>query len=332
MESVFRTNRKLTMKKMVFVVILFCSDVLLLAQIEPIQNNDTLISELNLKAISSCYYASKDTAIAEATIVFKKEFDRHGKVMNKYILSLWEGVSYENVTTFRYDKKSQPIEESMSQRILNLGKRDQQYIDSFGNTPLNEIVRYAYNQDGDLVEKNIFTFSMEELSTTAKPSQKIRYEYDSGMLKSELSSSPNSRIFNKNFTIDYQYDSLKNLIRKIITYGTDMDKKRVSKFTYNLENLLIEEKVEDSGIPRNNAHFKYTYNESGLLKGKLYFDLEEEDFVVNISYEYDEHGYRIAGEKEVDFTYYANGLIRTELWKDEVSDLIFFFVSKYEFY
>lgn len=332
MERFLMTNRKLTMKKLVYVVFIFCSDVNLFAQIEPVQNNDTLISELNVKAISSFYYASNDTAMAEATLVFKKEFDPHGKVTKKYILSLWEAVSYENSTAFRYNEKDHLIEESRVQRILNLEERDQEYIDSFGDTPLNEIIRYAYNRDGELVKKEIYTFSTDELSPSAEPSQKILYEYDSGMLKSELSSSPNSRVFNKNFTINYEYDDQKNLIKKILTYGTDMDKKRNSEFTYNLDNQIIEEKVSDSGIPRNNAHFKYEYNESGLLKSKLFFEKEEEDFVVNISYEYDQHGNQIFGEREVEFMYFENGLIRSELWKDEVNDQIFFFVSKYEFY
>ena len=65
---------------------------------------------------------------------------------------------------------------------------------------------------------------------------------------------------------------------------------------------------------------------------KLAFDEEENDFVVEITYEYDQNGNKISGEKEVEFTYYENGLISSELWKDEITDQIFFFISKYEFY
>lgn len=330
--EILKTIPELMMKKLVIIVLIFCSNYNLFAQIEPVQNSDSKLAELSVQTISTFYYASEDTLSAEAKLVFKKEFEQHGKITKIYMLSLWEAVSYENSTAFIYNEKNQLIEEPKVQTILNLGKRDQEYIDSFGDTPLNEKIRYAYNQDGELAEKEIFTFGEEDLSPTAKPSQKILYEYDSGLLQHELSSSPNTRGFNKNFTIDYTYDDQNNLIKKILSYGTDMDKKRISEFTYNLDNRLIEEQVEDSGIPRNNSHFKYEYNESGLLKNKLVFDAKEEDFIVDISYEYDQHGNRISGEKEVEFSYYDNGLIRSELWKDEINDQMFFFVSKYEFY
>lgn len=323
---------ELMIKKLVYVVFIFCSDVNLLAQIEPVQNSEIKLSQLSVKAVSSFYYAGKDTTNAVAKLVFKKEFDAHGKVTKKYILSLWEAVSYENYTTFLYNKKDKLVEESTVQRILNLEKRDQEYIDSFGDTPLNEKSRYAYNQNGELMKKDIFSFSTDKLSASMEPSQKIIFEYDSGLLRHEFSSSPNIRVFNKNFTLDYEYDDQNNLIKKTLTYGSDVDKKRITQFTYNPENRLIEETIEDSGIPRNSDHFKYEYNESGLLKNKLVFDKEEEDFVVSISYEYDERGNRISGEKEVEFMYYNNDLIRSELWKDEISDQIFFFISTYEFY
>ncbi len=326
------TNRELTMKKLILVVFIFWADFNLFAQIEPTQNSDSKLHELGVRSISSFYYYTKDTTLAERKLVFKKEFDRQGKVINKYMLSIWEAVSYDNSTAFLYNEKDKLIEESIVQTILNLGKRDQQYIDSFGDTPLNEIIRYAYNRDGELVKKEIYTFSTDELSPSAEPSQKVVFEYDSGLLRLELSSSPNTKVFNKNFTIDYEYDDQNKLIKKTLTYGSDMVNIRVTEFTYNPDNQLIEEKVSDSGIARNSVHFKYEYNESGLLKNKLVFDKEEEDFVVNISYEYDQHGNRISGEKEVEFTYFDDGLIRSEIWKDEINDQIFFFVTKYEFY
>lgn len=332
MDDVNNANSELTMKKLLFVLFIFCSDVNLFAQIEPVQNKESKLIELNVKSISSFYYASKDTVGRDAKLVFKKEFNLDGNVANKYILSLWEAVSYENTSEFIYNKNDQLIEETKVQMIINLGKRDEEYIEAFGNTPLNEKRRYAYNKDGELVKKEIFIFSTHELSPSAEPSQKVLFEYDSGLLQREINSSPNIRVFNKNFTIDYEYDDQDNIIKKILTYGAEMDNKRISEFTYNLENRLVEEKVSDSGIPRNNAHVRYEYNELGLLKSKLVFDIEEEDFVVDVSYEYDPHGNQISGEKEVEFTYYDNGLIRSELWKDAINDQVLFFVSTYEYY
>jgi hypothetical protein len=320
------------MKYLVVVIFFLGAGFNLFAQIEPVQNSDTMLRELKVKSISSFHYTSKDTTKATGRLVFKKEFDRHGKVTKKYVLSLWEAVSYDNSTDFRYNEKEQLIEESKIQSIQNLENRDQEYINSFGDTPLHEKITYGYNLVDELVSKDIYTFSTDELSESALPVQKIIYEYDSALLSFEKSSSTNTRVFNQNYTIDYAYDDQGNLIKKILTYGSEMDKKRISTLTYSIDNRLVEERVEDSGIPRNNIHTKYEYNESGLLKSKLGFDVEEEDFVVDIGYEYDSHGNRISGEKEVEFTYYENGLIRSELWKDETNDQVFFFVSKYEFY
>ena len=111
-----------------------------------------------------------------------------------------------------------------------------------------------------------------------------------------------------------------------------MDKKRSTEFTFDNENLLIEEKIVDNGVPRNNGHFKYEYDETGHLKNKLSFDEEVSEFVVYVSYEYDEYGNKISGDREVEFTYYENGLINSELWKDEITDQVFFFVTHYTYY
>lgn len=318
------------MKKLLYVAFIFCTHLDLSAQIEPVQNSHGLVSELNVKSISSFYYASTDTSDTAAELVLEKVFDSHGKIKSKYVLSLWEAVSYKNTTTFNYNEKGQLIEECKIQKLLILGTRDQEYIDSFGDTPLSEKITYGYNEVGELASKEIFTFSTDELSESAVPSQEVLFEYDSGKLCFEKSSSPNIRVFNKNFTVDYEYDERGNLTKKILSYGSEMDKKRISEFMYNPENKLIEEKIDDSGIPRNNAHFRYEYNDSGFLKSELIFDEGEEDFIVDESYEYDNNGNRISSDK--DFIYYDNGLIRSELWKDEINDQIFYFISKYEFY
>ena len=320
------------MRKFMCFVFIFWMDIHLFAQIEPVQNRDGELMGLNVKTISAYYYSTIDTVGTNAKLILNKEFGPNGKINKKYVLSIWEAVSYSNSTTFKYNEKEQLIEETTIQIILNLRKRDLDYINSFGDTPLHEKIRYWYNQDGKLILKEIFTFSTNELSESTGPSQKIIYEYDSGLLRLEKSSSSNTRAFNQNFMIEYEYNDQNNLIKKSKTYGSEMDIKRITEFTYNLENRLVEEHISDTGIPRNSGQFKYEYDETGRLKNKLVFDAEENDFVVEITYEYDKNGNKISGEKEVGFTYYENGLISSELWKDEITDQIFLFISKYEFY
>ena len=320
------------MKKISFLVLILfvCSG--LSAQVEPTQNEASLFVKNKVKSISSFYFSSTDTTKTEGKMILEKELDSQGKNTKKYLLSLWEAVSYSNSTAFKYNEINQLVEETTLQTILNLEKRDEDYITSFGDTPLNKKIAYDYNSIGQLIKKRIYTFNTNQLSGSSEPSQEISYEYDSELLIAEKSSSPNTDVFNHNFTIQYQYDTLDNLVKKTMSYGANMDKKRSTEFTFDNENLLIEEKIVDTGVPRNNGHFKYEYDETGHLKNKLSFDEEVSEFVVDVSYEYDEYGNKISGDKEVEFTYYENGLINSELWKDEITDQIFFFVSYYTYY
>jgi len=187
-----------------------------------VQNRDGELMGLNVKTISSYYYSTLDTVGTDAKLILKKEFGTKGKINKKYMLSLWEAVSYSNSTTFKYNEKEQLIEETTIQTILNLEKRDLDYINSFGDTPLHEKIRYGYNQDGKIILKEIFTFSTNALSESTGPSQKIIYEYDSELLRLEKSSSSNTRVFNQNFMIEYEYDDQNKLIKKSKTYGSEM--------------------------------------------------------------------------------------------------------------
>jgi hypothetical protein len=111
-----------------------------------------------------------------------------------------------------------------------------------------------------------------------------------------------------------------------------MDNKQIAEYSYNQKNQLVEEKILDTGIPRNNIHLRYEHDEAGFLQNKLIFDADENEFVSEVSFQYDLHGNKISGEKEVKFTYDENGLIKSELWIDDIKDQVFYFVSTYEFY
>lgn len=304
----------------------------LFAQVEPIQNNKDVLPDLNLKTISSFYYPSMDTSNTKGQLLLKKEFEKDGKITHKFLLSLWDAVSYSYVTTYLYDDKDQLIEELQIQTILNLGERDDVFIQSFGSLPLNKKITYGYSDDGLLSQKEIFTFNSDHLADTTQPSQKIVYAYESGLLRSEKSSSANTVMFNFNYTIEYEYDQQENLIKETKTYGSKMNLKRTTDFVYDSAGQVSEEVIIDKGVPRNNAHYKYEYDKKGLVKTKLVFDPEANEFTILDIYQYDTHGNQILGEKSIEFTYYENGLIHSEQWKDEISDEVFYFVTNYSFY
>lgn len=307
---------------------IFLSEIPLFAQLVPVQNSEHELKSQNVKSVSAFYFYSKDTLSIDAKLILKKDFDKNGKITNKYILSLWEGVSYSVVSTYKYQAEN-ITEEFHEQAILNLEERDEEYINSFGDTPLNEKINYTYNKEGQLIKKDIYSLSTDDIADTISPSQTILYQYDSGYLVQEKSSSLNNRVFNKNFSNEYSYDLHGNLVKITKTYGGEMELQRITDYLYDIENRMVEEKVVDLVIPRNNIHFRYQYDDLGKLKNKLIFDKELDDFVIDITYQYDLQGHRISGEKDVEFTYYDNGLINSEYWVDPISDQEFYFVTHY---
>jgi len=319
------------MKKFFLFNIIFWSAIHLFAQIEPVQSNDRELKALKVNRVSTYYFSSLDTANHDGQLILKKEFDDLGKITKKYVLSLWEAVSYSNTTTFSYDNNDQLIETTTIQTILNLNERDDEYITAYGDTPLHETMRFVYNSDGQLVKKEMFTFSTTELPKNAIPSQTILYGYEDYRLVLEESTSPNKGIFNQTYTVDYVYNEKGILSKKTMQYGAELKNKRITEYWYNESDQLAEEKITDSGVPRNNGHFKYEYDQNGLVKNKWIFDALTADFVVDFSYTYDSKGNMTSGERDVVFEYNENGLILTELWRDAISDQVFYFVTNYTY-
>lgn len=320
------------MRKLFLLILTFLQSFYLFAQIEPIQSSDQEIKTLKVSKLSTYYFPSKDTTKHAGQLILEKEFNTEGIITNKYLFSLWEAVSYSKKSSFEYNEKNQLVETRTIQTILNLNERDAEYIAAFGDKPLNEKLRYKYDLDGKLIKKEIFTFSTPELSEAAVPNQTIVYSYQDSLLIEEESSSIDKGIFNQNFTVSYTYTAHGNLSKKTMNYGPDFKNKRISEYWYDGSNNVIEEKISDTGVSRNNGHFKYEYDEKGLRKNKLVFDAESQDFVVDINYTYDTKGNMTSGERDVFFEYAENGLIRSELWKDAISDQVFYFVTRYDYW
>ncbi|MCK5370117.1 MAG: hypothetical protein KAQ62_16260, partial [Cyclobacteriaceae bacterium] len=86
------------MRKIIYFVFIFWMDIHLFAQIEPVQNRDGELMGLNVKTISAYYYSTIDTVGTNAKLILNKEFGPNGKINKKYVLSIWEAVSYSNST------------------------------------------------------------------------------------------------------------------------------------------------------------------------------------------------------------------------------------------
>ncbi len=320
------------MRKIIYFILITWPYIDLFAQIEPIQSSDEKLKALSVKTVSTYHYSIADASTTNRKLVLKKEISQDGRLMKKYLLSLWDDVSYSHTSTFQYNENGQLVEELKIQKILNLFKRDEDYIQSFGDKPLNEKILYFYNNQGKLSEKLLYTFTGLNLPDSVGPNQTIIYKYENDHLLSEKSTSPESRIFNHNYAISYKYDSLGNIAKRTRSYGKDLKMVRTTSFKYNSENRIEEEKTIDLSAPHNNYHYKYEYDSAGHLINKYAFSEEEEIFELEISYKYDDHGNQISGIRSIEFEYYENGLIKTESWVAEKTDERIHFITEYEFY
>ena len=71
------------MTKLLFFILTFWPGLVLLAQIEPVQNDLELIKKLRVRTVSSYYYNSTDTLGKEKQLVLSMEFDTDGKILLK---------------------------------------------------------------------------------------------------------------------------------------------------------------------------------------------------------------------------------------------------------
>jgi hypothetical protein len=317
------------MKYIIFFVLLSISAKEAYCQLFPQANSDSLISSLEVKSISS-YYTDGETG--KNHLVQKREYNQHGELLNQFQLFLWDVISYSYSTDYTYDENGNKTEELRIQEILDLYPKDSEYIETFGNAPVNDKTILSYDQDGQLIKKEIFVFHTSQASDTISAKRIITYEYEDGRLVEEVSTSPETRIFNYNYSIHYDYDSAGNLIGQERTLGKEKPMKRQTIYKYDSLGLLIEKRVVDSAVPHNNLHEKYEYNEKGQRSKRLEYSDEDKEFIVEDTYRYDDHGNQISGDRDVTFEYYDNGLIKSESWKDPKTKQEITFVSEYQFY
>ena len=263
-------------------------------QLVPVRNNNELVIRNKVKTCSSYY---QDLETNETHLIQKLEYDENGVLINEYLLYLWDAISYSYSSNYQYNDGGKVVELLKMQEILNIFPKDADYIDSFGDEPVNENVFFSYNGDGQLVKKEIFVFHSDVLSNTDSANQCIIYEYNNDQLILEQSSSPETRVFNYNYSIKYDYDSMGNLIRKIREFGIEKPLQQETRFKYDSAGHVIEKYVIDPSAPHNNLHERYEYDTYGRLSKLYEYSREEAEFLLETTYQYNKQGQMISGDR-----------------------------------
>ncbi len=299
------------------------------SQLTPVRNTNKFIVANKVKSASSVFH---DASSGKNHLIQKLDYSQNGWLLTEYVLSIWDVVSYSHTTTYQYDSAGNVLDILKIQEILNMFQRDQEYIESFGNLPVNEKIVFTYNNQRLLIKKEIFVFYSEILPPGSTPNQTITYTYENGLLTLEESASSETRIFNNNYNIQYAYDSAGNLTRNIRTYGKEKPLTRETRFVYDVGGVLNEKIIIDAAAPHNNVHEKYEYDSAGNLLNLYLFSPEEKIFELETTYTYDAYGHRISGDRDVTFEYLENGLIKSESWLDPKTDQLITFSTSYEYY
>lgn len=302
-------------------------------QIGPKENFEQVLKNKNLKSLKTMYYRSVDTTQLEGRLLLKKEFNSDGNITFKYIYTFWDVVSYNHSSTFKYDENGNLVDKTIIQEILNLGKRDDNYIKALGADPINEKTTYEYNNSNQLILEHNYVFSEVGFDYEQNPTQTIKYEYLNGKLANETSSTSSGMVIYQNYISDYQYDKDGQKIMEVRTFTTSpMKYTKTSTFIYNETGLLKEEKRVDSANKNNNRHIRYIYDNEERETEELRFSEKDSSWINSKTYNYDSKGHLVLGDEETTFEYYPDGLIKQELWQSSRTDETVNFITTYEFY
>ncbi len=317
------------MKKILIIVFIAINLKPCFSQVLPVISPSDELRKNHVKSIN-IFYPIPESGKSE--LIYQKTFDTSGQCIKEYVLLLWNEVTHSRVTTFHYDPDGKITEEVLTDKILEYFPRDREYIMEFGDTPLYQRTSYEYNADGLLAVKRIFVAASPDFSEVAPPAQVITYEWKDSLLILEKSESPIQNAFTRIYQIGYEYDDQGRLVMKSLLRGKEPSMRQTTTYYYDSLGMPGEEIILDPSMPRNNAHFKYTYDSNGRLGAKYKYSPTLEAFEEVAIYTYDNYGNAVAGDRNVSFTYYENGLIKTELWTDDVTDVEILLSTTYEYF
>ena len=315
------------MKHIFLLFLLITTFLISKAQLVPVTNSPEELLSKNVKSVS-VYYSRE----GEEYELYKLEYNQQGQLLSKYQLYLWDVVTYSYSHFYVYNSQDDLVQETRLQEILELDSKDSEYIETFGNSSVNQTIILSYDDEGRLVEKRVFKHSDNTKTDDAEPDQTITYEYDEQNLVKEISLSKESRVFNNNYSIEYIYGKEGRLISSVKVLNGEKEHVQNTELRYNEHGLVSEKKVTDRAFPHNGFHEKYEYDSMGQLWKKYEFSEELEDFELEIEYAYDSKRRAVSGEREVKYEYDSKGLIISESWIDDKTGVNIIFKSSYGFY
>lgn len=299
-----------------------------LAQVLPVVSNEADLSANHVKTLSVHYkHPLRDTP----DLILQQNFNERGLLTKKYILSLWNEVTYTHTTSYVYNTQGWLVEEYSEEKIHPLFPRDSEYLEDFGNKPLHQTTLFEHNAAGQLIKITIYVFNTAQLDKNNAPAQTVTYTWDGSLLMQEKSASPEDA-FRHTYQIDYIYDENGKIISKRNSIDKDLSIIRTNSYLYDSLGRVDEEVVSDPSMPHNSARLKYTYDDLKRVTGKYKLDEMTTEFELVATYTYDKQGNIINGDRQVEFAYYENGLVKTEQWTDENSGEVFHFSTTYEYF
>ncbi|GAB5523854.1 MAG: hypothetical protein Roseis2KO_17260 [Roseivirga sp.] len=313
--------------------------LLLLAQVPAVsqefQNSDSLLSELAVKQVKTIYYLTEDTVSARGNLLTLIDYRRDRKKNSDYHFSFDEKTTFDTKTVFRYDTRGNLTSKTTSAQVMAL---DRKHPANSGDKRKTELkITYRYDQNDNLIQETQENNGTIKVVGRTSWTRTLSYEYGGGRKIKETSSTTHPGLISDNYITEFQFDNSGQLVKETTT-SQDKRSSSVSttEYTYNNSGQLVEEKTIDSEMPMNNKHYKYKYDEQGNKTVFSFSPITEkwvegdvDDISALLEMDMDTDLEKPNWTKE--FSFYPNGLIKQEVWKNEQGRILNF-VTTYKYF
>lgn len=299
------------------------------------QNSDSLLSKLAVRQVKTIYYLAEDTVSSSGNLLTLIDYRRDRKKYSDYHFSFDEKTTFDTKTVFQYDTKGNLTSKITNAQVMNLDRENPVNSGDKRKTELK--ITYRYDQDDNLIQEIQENDGSIKVVGRTSWTRTLSYEYRDGRKIKETSSTTHPGLISDNYITEFQFDNIGQLVKETTT---SLDKRSssvsITEYTYNNLGQLIEEKTIDSEMPFNNKHKKYLYDEQGN-KTVFSFSAIAEKWVEGDA---DDISALLEMDMETDlekpdwtkeFSFYPNGLIKQETWKNEQGQVLNF-VTTYEYF